>query len=1001
MSLLTTYNSSELTSKEFIDLSTLKTPFKQLYEVFRVSHASKIPIDRFDQCLKGTIEDYDELWTSMRGIVKRHSMSMPEKSSSAAWEDNSQCHLATSYSCILKYRDSDSGPLFEARLNPLRLQRSHRLSRQFSSDRFLIVGIPGPSPGHLPNYLRSRFEVVQRGIVSWLVETGHRFLGRTWRVFYTKAEDSKKKLKGGRSDPNEVKNRIYFFAEDGFEFIEKPMSGEADPRAPHAIMSVQEMIEWAIPSKQNQTQPCLKLFARLSLCVSPTTPTVQFRPSEIIRSDDAFADCPQPRRLNVFRSDEKKRQQNVLNPSSAVMNDGCARMSKKAADAIAQMLGLDETPSVYQGRIAGAKGLWMVDCLDEIPAKSEREYWIEITDSQLKFEGHAQDALYPEPGRVTFEVLDSSTRLTPSALSFRLIPILLNQGVNWRVFERLLTEDLNSRIREVEIAMDDPLSLRSWNQKNGFATKERVKNGGIEMMGALPRSDPERINWLLEHGFDPRQCLFLRDQILGSLKEHCLRLENKPNIRIGRSTSAMIIADPLAVLEEGEVHVGFSTSFRDQRSGFNDTMLHDVDVLVARNPAHLPSDIQKVRAVFKPELRRYRDVVVFSSKGRVPLASKLSGGDYDGDTVWLCWEPDIVEPFVNAMVPDPLGPSSFGIEKDSVKVSDLLAQPNYIDNFLRHAFNFNLRPNMLGICSNYHEALCYSTNSVASVEAVEIGHLLGLLVDSAKNGYIFDEARWTSYLVANNLKKRLPIPAYGDKGNAKPTRHIIDRLVFEVAKGIRHKALGDLSTHYNEAGYWDVDLVQIRNDAIEDAKSNASLDEVLKRLTVSLEAIRQYWALNNRPEKSDQNLRPLKENNGPSFRAVVETCRQDFLALSPTPADTALDDIPKPIRDWQQEHKAGKPSHWDHLKASVAFYRYYKSNFVWFTAGLELCEIKAMAGGKGTYRVATSEMYESFKLDDKLVDRKRKGEAEQEASGSVIDEEDTDEFDDWDWENEA
>lgn len=67
------------------------------------------------------------------------------------------------------------------------------------------------------------------------------------------------------------------------------------------------------------------------------------------------------------------------------------------------------------------------------------------------------------------------------------------------------------------------------------------------------------------------------------------------NIGLGRSTNAYMIADPLAVLEEGEVHIGFSNVFRDAKSGFNETMLHDTDVLVARLPAHLPSDIQKVR----------------------------------------------------------------------------------------------------------------------------------------------------------------------------------------------------------------------------------------------------------------------------------------------------------------------------------------------------------------------------------------------------------------------
>lgn len=60
------------------------------------------------------------------------------------------------------------------------------------------------------------------------------------------------------------------------------------------------------------------------------------------------------------------------------------------------------------------------------------------------------------------------------------------------------------------------------------------------------------------------------------------------NIGIAKSTYAFMIADPLAVLEEDEVHIGFSTPFE------HEMMLHDIDLLVARLPAALPSDIQKV-----------------------------------------------------------------------------------------------------------------------------------------------------------------------------------------------------------------------------------------------------------------------------------------------------------------------------------------------------------------------------------------------------------------------
>ena len=70
------------------------------------------------------------------------------------------------------------------------------------------------------------------------------------------------------------------------------------------------------------------------------------------------------------------------------------------------------------------------------------------------------------------------------------------------------------------------------------------------------------------------------------------------NIGIGQSTYAYMIADPLAVLEEDEIHLGFSSVFHDPQSGFDQSMLHNIDVLVARLPAHLPSDIQKVVSPF-------------------------------------------------------------------------------------------------------------------------------------------------------------------------------------------------------------------------------------------------------------------------------------------------------------------------------------------------------------------------------------------------------------------
>ena len=125
------------------------------------------------------------------------------------------------------------------------------------------------------------------------------------------------------------------------------------------------MIEWFMPFQQNLDKQSLKFFARLQLGLSATYPTLVFDPNQIIRSDDAYADSPCKRRLDINRSEAKKTGRIRVTNESNVMNDGCARLSRAAASGIAAALNLGYIPSVFQGRIGGAKGVWMVDTFGE------------------------------------------------------------------------------------------------------------------------------------------------------------------------------------------------------------------------------------------------------------------------------------------------------------------------------------------------------------------------------------------------------------------------------------------------------------------------------------------------------------------------------------------------------------------------------------------------------------------------------------------------------------
>lgn len=123
----------------------------------------------------------------------------------------------------------------------------------------------------------------------------------------------------------------------------------------------------------------------------------------------------------------------------------------------------------------------------------------------------------------------------------------------------------------------------------------------------------------------------------------CDKTSEKMHISIAKSTTMMCIADDLGVLEENEVSIRFGKPFRDEETGRNRYYIQG-DVLVARvafspgvvllqNPALLPTDIQKVKAVVHPQLEQLTDVIVFSSKGLKSKVSLLAGGDFDGDLV--------------------------------------------------------------------------------------------------------------------------------------------------------------------------------------------------------------------------------------------------------------------------------------------------------------------------------------------------------------------------------
>ena len=381
-------------------------------------------------------------------------------------------------------------------------------------------------------------------------------------------------------------------------------------------------------------------------------------------------------------------------------------------------------------------------------------------------------------------------------------------------------------------------------------------------------------------------------------------------------------------------------------------------------------------------------MIIFSSKGECSLAEKLSGGDFDGDKAWICWEPSIVEPFQNACIPEAVALETFGIEKDALKVSEIFDSSDFTSRFILHGFDFSLQPNMLGLCTTYHEAMCYHENTISSRPAVSIAFLLGHLVDRAKAGIIFEEKHWNAYMRDRKLRPYSK-PAYKDKKNTRPRDHLIDNLVFKVAKNVREDALGKFAKRFSNVVTQDDDLFRLWLTEVEGAKHDNDLLAVLDNLKRQLNKIYDFWKLNvsGIDDISESTVRRGKTT---SFRALVEKCRSDFLAIQPLALDHSA------IKRWRQqpEHsEACNSRYWDLLKASAAYHEFHKTkSFPWFMAGIELGELKVTAGGKGSYRIVKNEIFEAFKLDNKVV--KRRQEAE---TSRAMD--DDDKFGDFDWDD--
>lgn len=540
-------------------------------------------------------------------------------------------------------------------------------------------------------------------------------------------------------------------------------------------VSLRDFLDFHAPFAANIQSTNHKLFARGKLGLSKTIPTVTLRQDQFRVVDD-------------IRSRDGK-----------VMTDGCALMSASLGVAIHRCLNLAEVPSAYQGRIGGAKGVWLVDKRSSsATGLDDRDFWIEIRPSQLKILPHPVERECSDEIR-TFEVSDWAKTLHPTALNNQLITVLHNGGVKRDTLGARLTTLTNDYFDELRESLEknDPLLTRVWLQKHHSGKGQRPD---FHFIGGRPLARIDQIKTYLDVGFSLREHNLLHELVSETFKSYLNDFVEKPRIELPQSTFAFMVPDFWGILQEGEVQLCLGRGWVEPETGIESAAVADVDGLVARNPANHPSDVQRVRFVHKPELAGYSNVIFFPTTGDRPLADLLSGGDYDGDQAFVCWDREIVESFQNFDLgpPDYISTDEVGIVKCSTNLKEVFEggiTEDSVRAYMKSCLEFSLRPSYLGIVTNTHVQYVYDRSlkgfqaghhALQSHDAIRLAALAAFLVDALKQGYRLPTAHWQAVRKSICGSMQLKEPNYLKRDACVPENvpcyNILDHLRFKVAQ---------------------------------------------------------------------------------------------------------------------------------------------------------------------------------------------------------------------------
>ncbi|GJY24251.1 probable RNA-dependent RNA polymerase 1 [Tanacetum coccineum] len=299
----------------------------------------------------------------------------------------------------------------------------------------------------------------------------------------------------------------------------------------------------------------------------------------------------------------------VRNGTKYVFSDGIGKISAAFAQRVSKKCGYGFSPSAFQIRYAGYKGVVAVD-----PTSVMK---LSLRNSMSKFESN----------NIKLDILAIS-KYQPCYMNRQLITLLSTLGVRDYVFERKQKEAVDL----LDAILKEPLKAQE----------------ALELMS--PGENTNIMKEMLSCGYKPNAEPFLSMMLQVFRAAKLLEIRTKTRIFVPKGRSMMGCLDETRTLEYGQVFVQFSGAGKrplsDDHSGIGSNKFKIVlgKVVVAKNPCLHPGDVRVLKAVNVPALHHMVDCVVFPQKGQRPHPNECSGSDLDGDIYFVCWDPDLIPP---------------------------------------------------------------------------------------------------------------------------------------------------------------------------------------------------------------------------------------------------------------------------------------------------------------------------------------------------------------------